>query len=179
LSLPRAAYNLNRPLIQMLEGLGVSKHAFLAMQREALGLVRKAGENARDASRFMSSYSFGDAYHLAKLFHHLARTLHLSQAAHRYDPFLSRVLDLAMHIAKRELKYRARIVVPGSWTLVGVADVHGVLREGEIYACVVEPHVGTKTWLEGRIAVSRSPTEHPGDIQMVRPLLPICVATRW
>ena len=69
----------------------------------------------------------------------------------------------------RELKHHARIPVPGpeSWTLVGVADIHGQLEEGEIFACIDSPNDSRLIYLEGPCLISRSPTIHPGDIQMV------------
>lgn len=50
-----------------------------------------------------------------------------------------------MH-AKRQLKMKARILVKGSWTLVGVVDSEGFLEEGEIYASCHEPR---GTYLSG------------------------------
>lgn len=160
------AYNLNRPLVQILEALAVDVDRFLQLQGEAMSAIEKAREQAKAAAVFTSSYNFGEAYGLSRLFRHFHATLR-RPTAHRQDPFLTRIVDIAIHIARREVKHRSRIPVPGSWTLVGVADVHGVLKEDEIYACVLEPHTGFKIYLEGPIAVSRSPTEHPGDIQMV------------
>lgn len=35
-----------------------------------------------------------------------------------------------------ELKHRCRIPIEGAWNLVGVADIHGYLNEGEVFAAV-------------------------------------------
>ncbi|POV96410.1 hypothetical protein PSHT_15155 [Puccinia striiformis] len=75
-------------------------------------------------------------------------------------------LDLAIIECLRDLKYRARIPLEGSYTLVGVADEESRLQEGEIYACVQEKGKARK-YLSGRIAISRSPSIHPGDVQVV------------
>jgi len=48
-------------------------------------------------------------------------------------PFLERVLSFCANHVLRNLKYRARIPIPGSWMLVGVADEYDLLQEGEIY----------------------------------------------
>jgi hypothetical protein len=80
---------------------------------------------------------------------------------------LKESLDLAVQHVLRELKHRARIPVPGSWTLVGIADIHDFLKEGEIFVCVRERQ-SEPIYLEGNVLVSRSPCLHPGDVQIVR-----------
>jgi len=51
--------------------------------------------------------------------------------------------------------------------LVGVADIHQFLEEGEIFACV-KPVDSPAIFLEGEILISRSPVIHPGDVRIVR-----------
>jgi RNA-dependent RNA polymerase len=68
----------------------------------------------------------------------------------------------------RELKYRAHIAVPGSYTLLGVSDEWGCLREGEIYATVFNERTGFVQSITGNVAITRSPQIHPGDLQVVR-----------
>lgn len=93
----------------------------------------------------------------------------------------------------RELKYRARIPIPDGYSLVGVADVHKELEEGEVYSksitCLITFKLGeastvseiTLTFLvcthkkdeeakyypskPGYVYVTRSPSIHPGDVQ--------------
>ena len=76
-------------------------------------------------------------------------------------------MDFAVNHVLRDLKYHARIPVPGpdSWTLVGVADVHKYLREGQVFVCVDSQQHGL-LYLEGPVMVSRSPYIHPGDVQV-------------
>jgi RNA-dependent RNA polymerase len=80
------------------------------------------------------------------------------------DLFFQQSLEFAIHHVLRELKQHARIPIPGGWTLVGVADVHGFLREGEIFASFKHPDSGKTVYLEGPTLISRSPTIHPGDV---------------
>ena len=77
-------------------------------------------------------------------------------------------MEFAVNHVLRELKHRTRIPVPGkdSWTLVGVADIHRELKEGEILVCVDSPDETDLIFLEGPCVVSRSPTIHPGDVQI-------------
>lgn len=81
----------------------------------------------------------------------------------------------------RELKYRARIPVPSGISLVGVADVHGELEEGQVYGnliifckaiysmlpivCIQRADEESQYFpaKPGYIYVTRSPQIHPGD----------------
>lgn len=81
-----------------------------------------------------------------------------------FDEFYYKSLEFAVHHVLRELKQRSRIPVPGGCTLVGVADIHGYLKEGEIFACYKTQDTGSTIYLEGPILISRSPTIHPGDV---------------
>jgi hypothetical protein len=69
----------------------------------------------------------------------------------------------------RDFKQHARIPVPESWTLVGVADEHGILGPDEIYVCIQGPEddADKRKWLEGETLIFRSPVIHPGDMQVV------------
>ena len=82
------------------------------------------------------------------------------------DAFYNQVIRAAIFHILRDLKQRARIRVPG-WTLVGVADVHSYLKDGEVFVCIEERR-GQRKFLEGLVCVSRSPTIHPGDVQVAR-----------
>ena len=55
---------------------------------------------------------------------------------------------------------------------MGVADVHGLLREGEIFASFKNPDTGKTVYLEGPTLISRSPTIHPGDVSYCDLYLP-------
>ena len=88
------------------------------------------------------------------------------------DLFFQQSLEFAIHHVLRELKQHARIPIPGGWTLVGVADVHGLLREGEIFASFKNPDTGKTVYLEGPTLISRSPTIHPGDVSYCDLYLP-------
>lgn len=67
------------------------------------------------------------------------------------------------------MKHRGRIPLgPYSFNFVGVCDHSGYLQEGEIYVCVSEPGK-SNVYIHGNVAVSRSPTMHPGDIQVSSP----------
>jgi hypothetical protein len=49
------------------------------------------------------------------------------------DPFLRALLECKRVYALKSLRYKARILMPKSFLLLGVIDETGLLNEGEIY----------------------------------------------
>ncbi|KAH9898493.1 RdRP-domain-containing protein [Cubamyces lactineus] len=157
-------YYLNRPLIMLLEGLGVPCDVFQTLQDNAVSEVQASVESLERSARLLEGHGLGVSFRLTSAMLALHR---LGLENLDGDTFWERMMDFATNHILRELKHHARIPVPDSWTLVGVADVHGYLREGEIFACVDSPDRSTLIYLEGRTLISRSPTIHPGDVQVV------------
>ncbi|EIN05637.1 RdRP-domain-containing protein [Punctularia strigosozonata HHB-11173 SS5] len=165
---------LNRPLIMILEGLGAPAAAFEALQDAAVEEAEAARESLQKSARMLEVHGLGGAYRLpsvADVPHRLG--LPRSSEARGTtqcidDEFMDRMVAFAVNHVLRELKHHARIPVPDSWTLVGIADIHGVLEEGEVFACVQPPQGGQRVYLEGNVMVTRSPVAHPGDVQMAR-----------
>ena len=77
-------------------------------------------------------------------------------------------LAFAVTHVLREIKFRGRIPLPGSFTLIGVSDEWNCLREGEIYATVVDERRGIRLNIEGKVLITRSRQIHPGDVQLVQ-----------
>ncbi|PBK99199.1 hypothetical protein ARMGADRAFT_1025474 [Armillaria gallica] len=73
----------------------------------------------------------------------------------------------ATHIL-REIKHRARIRIPGSYTLIGVSDEWDCLEEGEVYITIVDPRTNERIAVNGRVLLTRSPQIHPGDVQFAK-----------
>ncbi|BGP17969.1 hypothetical protein JCM10213v2_006017 [Rhodosporidiobolus nylandii] len=173
---PRPCY-LNRPLIKTLEDLGVEPDVLLDLQTEAAEAIGDARSSFGKAASMLERVGLGHAAHLSSTLHNLASLL--NSPASDVDPFLNACVDVAIADALRSLKFKARIPVPDSYTLVGVADEDGYLNEGEIYACIHAKGKST-VYISGEVCISRSPTIHPGDVQVVRAVgaLPPGVAPR-
>lgn len=150
---------LNRPLIMLLEGLGVPADTFLLLQRHAVTKIWRAITSVRAARSLITNFGLGSSFRLSSTLLNLEKMKCKPQ-----DKFYEHVIRLCVLHSLREIKYKARIPVPG-WTLVGVADVHSYLKEGQVFVCIEEEN-GKPTYLHGPVSVSRSPTIHPGDIQM-------------
>jgi RNA-dependent RNA polymerase len=157
-------YYLNRPLIMLLEGLGVKYEAFKSFQDRAVTEVDSATKSLSGAAWMFERHGLGSSFRLPSVM------LNLSQLGVETpdDPFFSRMMDYAVHHVLRDLKDYARIPIPGAWTLVGVADVHQHLEAGEIFACIKDPNSSETIYLEGPTVISRSPTIHPGDVQIAK-----------
>ncbi|TFY61265.1 hypothetical protein EVJ58_g4622 [Rhodofomes roseus] len=159
-------FYLNRPMIMLLEGLGVPYEVFARLQGETVRQTHTLTESLRNSGWLLDMHGLGNSFKLPSVVQHLDR-LGVTVASLTEIGFWQRMMTFAVTHILRELKYHARIPVPGGWTLVGVADRHGQLREGEIYACVRTVD-GRKSYLEGPTLITRSPAIHPGDIQVVR-----------
>lgn len=156
-------YYLNRPLIMLLEGLGVPISIFKRYQDDAVVATRKAARSLKDAATLFECHGLGASFRLPSILLQLEK---LGINSLPDDEFYKQVLEYGMNHVLRDLKNRARIPVPGAWTLVGVADVHRYLAPNEIFACI-KPINGGRRYLKGRVVVSRSPTIHPGDVAIV------------
>ncbi|KDQ63790.1 hypothetical protein JAAARDRAFT_120957 [Jaapia argillacea MUCL 33604] len=159
-------YYLNRPLIMLLEGLGVPYSVFQDLQDVAVREAQESAQSLDRAAKLMEVHGLGTSFRLPSVLH----GLHKCQLDILDDDFYQQSMEFAINHVLRELKHRARIPVneAQSWTLVGVADTHGFLQEGEIFACVKCLESSQLIFLEGDALISRSPTIHPGDVQVVR-----------
>ncbi|GAW05784.1 RNA-dependent RNA polymerase [Lentinula edodes] len=147
----------------ILEDLGVPYETFEDLQEEAIEHTRRATESLATAARLLENFGLGNSFRLTSILLGLSR---LGVDNHiQAEPFHRSVLNYAVHHILRELKHHTRIPVEGAWNLVGVADEHGFLQEGEIFAAIKEPN-GAIQYLEGECIVTRSPAIHPGDCQI-------------
>ncbi|KAI0936237.1 hypothetical protein AcV5_004426 [Taiwanofungus camphoratus] len=156
-------YYLNRPLIMLLEGLGVPYEAFKTLQDDAVQDAQNSVTSLEKSARLLEAYGLGASFRLTSAMLSLHK---LGVGPLTEDMFWQQMMDFAVNHVLRELKHHARIPVPDGWSLVGVADIHGFLEEGEIFACIHDPNETEPIYLEGPTLVSRSPTIHPGDVQL-------------
>ncbi|CAE6500268.1 unnamed protein product [Rhizoctonia solani] len=162
---------LNRPLVVLLWSGGVEDQVFVDLMKDTLAETVSGMSTLDGVARQLLANRLGAPFHLANTFHLLSRLkLELDQENVRTSG-LHKILNATLFHIKRDLKHKARIKVPDSYTLVGVCDEDDYLRPRQIYACVQhfdqrsgEPKV---RYLEGRYLVTRSPVIHPGDAQVV------------
>ncbi|KAL4069320.1 RdRP-domain-containing protein [Scleroderma citrinum] len=169
---PKAMY-LNRPLITLLEFLGADCAHITKLQDAAINEAYSLHSSMGDASKVLQQHGLGASFNIPSLLSGMMKVLGIDfalgdgQMGYCSDLLTNSLKCAETHIL-RELKYRAHITVPGSFTLYGVSDEWDCLNEGEIYATVVDPRKGIYEEIEGVIAITRSPQIHPGDVQLVK-----------
>ena len=169
---------LNRPLIKLLEDLGIHPRQFLKLQAQATAKITNSRTALASAIMLLRDWSLAPATHFTQTLDYLARHS-VTRGAAFANPFVSRCLDAAVTHALREIKHSGRIPLPGCYNLVGVLDVNECLGPDEIYAKLVHGD-GRVEYVSGRIAISRSPTNHPGDCRIVQGVgrLPLGIGER-
>ncbi|KIY65187.1 RdRP-domain-containing protein [Cylindrobasidium torrendii FP15055 ss-10] len=156
---------LNRPLVKVLEDLGVSKQTFLDIQKHEVEQIEKAVRSFPYAAVHFAKNKLGMGFRLPRLFDNLKSMLGIDfDASPRgHIDFYKSMTMLGVTAVLRDIKYKARIMVHGP-TLIGVCDTWGYLEEGQIYV-KTRGQKGSTTLL-GRVVVTRSPVIHPGDVQI-------------
>ena len=123
----------SRPVVMALEDRGVDKDIFIDLQEEAKRSIYCAGDSLKDFSKLLTKHSLGGKYHLAFILEQLSKLgLDFKDNNEKKKKaiggaFVERLLRFSMNHALREVKFKARIPVPNSYQLVGVAD------EGQAY----------------------------------------------
>jgi len=135
----------------ILEDRGVPTDVFLRLQTEAIEKVYSVKKDLTSFSQFSYKHHLGAVFRFPELAERLAnRGLNLSHEDPNKQisfPFFTRLVAYSTAHVLREIKYKSRIPVEGSWQLVGVADEGmewikqgarnvRLLEEGEIYGAL-------------------------------------------
>ncbi|KAJ7112452.1 RNA dependent RNA polymerase-domain-containing protein [Mycena crocata] len=179
---PNTAY-LNRPMIMALDDRGVRQTAFRKLQDGAVADARTIDDSISQFRAVLRDHSLGDEFQLSFLLQKLAGLGLDLQAKNRTpgvdNEFLRQLRQVAMNDVLRDIKHSARVPIPESYVLVGVADEGPAYKKagfenvyelpaGKIYACVHRRDDDGPIWLEGSCTISRSPITHLGDVQRVQ-----------
>jgi RNA-dependent RNA polymerase len=165
---------LNRPLIVLLEHLGVHPRQIVNLQEQAICHV-EASRSLAMGPALLQQHGLGASFRLPSLFSNILKFLHLDvnldsdQDSDRIlnHELIRECLRSAAAYVLREIKHRARIPVPGSYTLLGVSDEANCLEEGQIYVTIKDERTGLYKPVRGKVLITRSPQIHPGDVQFV------------
>jgi RNA-dependent RNA polymerase len=141
-------------MVMVLEDRGVKKDSFMALQDMAVADARTIDDSLLQFQRVLKAHSLGGGFRLDFI---LDQLMKLGLDLKSRDPektldnvFLGRVRHFAMTHVLRDIKHGARIPIPNSWLLVGVADegpayVNAgyenvyVLQKGKIYGNTSSP----------------------------------------
>ena len=147
----------DRPLIMILEDRGVEKTHLVKLQDDAVKDIHTASDSLEQASRLLKAHSLGRGFGL----HYTLQGLRAVGMGTQYqigikhvlaDVFIDRLISFAKNAVLRDIKHKARIPIPDSYHLVGVADEGPAyelegrknvfkLSEGEIFGAIIFPSV--------------------------------------
>ena len=151
-----------------LEDRGVKKGAFIDLMEVAKTKIYTSSDSLAKFTEQLSDHGMGGQYRLSFIFEQLDRLgLDLKSGLNKTAigrPFFESLLRYSMNHSLREVKFKARIPVPKSYQLVGVADegrayINEGLREedvftlpsGRIYGALLFGSVSTSASLYGGI----------------------------
>ncbi|KAI0647398.1 RdRP-domain-containing protein [Trametes meyenii] len=180
---PGTSY-LNKALIMILEDRGVDQKVFLKLQELAAAKTTTASDSIEETVQLLKTHNLGTSFGIPWILQGL-RAAGLGMGPERAPAgdlsgtFLQSLILFAQHHVLRDIKHGARIPIPDSYLLVGVADegpayeAEGLkdvfmLEKDEIYVCIQNDEDGEPTYLKGIVSISRSPVVHPGDVQRVK-----------
>lgn len=114
----------------ILEDRGVPRETFIRLLRAAVADAQLVDNSLSDCHKFVASHSFGRAYYLPWILEQLAERgaeivqsgSGLSKKINIDSKFLKGLRNIARMQALKEIKHDARILIPDSYLLVGVAD---------------------------------------------------------
>ncbi|KAI8647751.1 RNA dependent RNA polymerase-domain-containing protein [Parasitella parasitica] len=156
---------LNRQAITLLSALGIKDHIFLDLMNEMLQDVDRLFSKPEEAIRVLQGNvdEAGTALFMVPLIQ--------AGFLERGDPYIKNLLNLFRVNILKDLKKKAKIVVPKGAFLLGVMDETGILEEGEIFVQIndISANRGmSKEIITGDVVVFRNPCFHPGDIRIVK-----------
>jgi len=118
-----------------LEDRGVDKDTFIELQEEAKKVIYSSLDSLDDFLELLKAYCPGGKFDLVSILEQLVTLgLDFKDASGRKaikSAFFERLVCYSMHHALRGIKFKARIRVPKSYQLVGVADEgRAYIKEG-------------------------------------------------
>ncbi|TVY73467.1 putative RNA-dependent RNA polymerase [Lachnellula suecica] len=146
---------LNRPLIKILEDMGVQHSWFADLQIQEVENLRIITATATNAAKFLKAQSIGEVAHLSWL--------------------IKRVTDMGWEFREDRINSddeNPRIEIPRSHSsptgddLYGIMDEIGILEEGQIF-CTYTEGKNKYQVVRKNCLITRSPALHPGDVQFV------------
>ena len=132
----------------ILEDVGVRKEAFQELQDNAVADAKTIDDSISHFVGVLASHHLGSSYRLREILCRLRDDFNMDltsngKAITMDTPFLRQIRQVAMRDILRDIKHSARIPIPKSYLLVGIADEGPAykaedenvfcLKEGEIY----------------------------------------------
>ena len=111
----------------LLEDIGARKESFLSLQNLAVERARTIDDSISKFNDVLASHTLGSGYRLRHIMERLQRyNMDFKSEGRRTvsmdNPFFSQLRQVAMNDVLRDIKHHAKIPIPDSYLLVGVAD---------------------------------------------------------
>ncbi|RIA84668.1 RNA dependent RNA polymerase-domain-containing protein [Glomus cerebriforme] len=171
--------HLNRQIILLLSTLGVKDDVFITLQEEMRADIDLMMTNEEKAYQIIKrSTGTRECSHITRTIISMIDAGMMRKKT--FDPFLKALLECKRIFALKLLRYKARILVPNSFLLIGVVDETGILEENQIYvqtSTIISEYQTfnaannkvqreKKVWTSTAI-ITRNPCLHPGDLRIV------------
>lgn len=174
----RLPFYFNRPLISLLNGLGVPHKVFLEIQSQFLGHI--CSSKLLNKQGYKSSMVV-----LAKLGHNEPITRKGTSDSSVAEPMINpmmlfkagfncnncemlyEIMLLLRKLAVAMVRKKARIPLEKAVCAIGFLDKLGVLNPGEIFVQYTDRKTQEITAVKGNVLVGRSPCLDPGYVQQV------------
>ena len=113
--------------MMLLEDVGARKESFLSLQNLAVERARTIDDSISKFNDVLASHTLGSGYRLRHIMERLQRyNMDFKSEGRRTvsmdNPFFSQLRQVAMNDVLRDIKHHAKIPIPDSYLLVGVAD---------------------------------------------------------
>ncbi|KAF7350656.1 RNA-dependent RNA polymerase [Mycena sanguinolenta] len=171
-----APAHLNRQAICVMSALGMNAHALLSKFTQQIHHAQNLELELQslDTSRHPAKHIYKNAF---------IPITEMIKAGLAEQQLLKNVLKCIKCQLLRDLKYKARVLVPDGAYLMGIADEYeyaplifagidysnyvSVLEEGQIYCAITPSGAKSRRVLTGQCTIFRSPCIHPGDARLV------------
>jgi RNA-dependent RNA polymerase len=161
-----------------LEDRRVDKETFLKLQEDAKAGIYLSSDSLEQFSALSSKHNLGGKYHLAFILGQLSKLgLDFKNDDEKKKKavggaFFERLLRFSMNHSLREVKFKARIPVPNSYQLVGVADegrayINEGVNEEDVYT--LDPGKIFGTFLRASTVVLHYPNNMQSVCKRPRP----------
>ncbi|TVU14100.1 hypothetical protein EJB05_37546, partial [Eragrostis curvula] len=164
---------LNRELISLLSTLGIRDKILESMQQDDMGEADEMLANKEAALSALGKMGGAETKTAAKML--------LQGYEPRSEPYLSMVLKAHRANRLHDIRSKCRIHVPKGRVLIGCLDETGKLEYGQVYIRVTKNQKeqkdnkqpffhfddGKTAVVVGKVAVSKNPCLHPGDIRVL------------
>lgn len=155
---------LNRQIIILMSALGVSDDYVLELVYTMLQDTKKILTDPLEALYALSPRS--DDFGTSNMLVNAIQAGFLKSG----DPYIQNILVLFRCSLLKELKKKAKVLVPKSACLIGVVDETGLLESDEVFVHVWDNSAmgNTNQVITGRVSIFRNPSLHPGDLRVLR-----------